>query len=94
VAYFTTSLPRELYKKLDNSIVESLSGTKLGSVFENIASLLRRALEFVTNVFGRRKPSSPLREANTSSIILDLLKEYEYRKRSAMESFMLSSSDQ
>jgi hypothetical protein len=94
VAYFTRSLPRELYNKLDNSIIDSVSGTRFGSIFDKIASFTRRALEFITNLFGRRKPSSSPREPNASSIISDLNEEYEERKRSAMESFMLSLSDQ
>jgi hypothetical protein len=94
VAYFARSLPRELYNKLDNSIIDSVSETKFGSIFEHIAHFARRALEFITSLFGRRRPLSSTREPNASSVISDLNEEYEERKRSAMESFMLSLSDQ
>lgn len=94
VAYFTRSLPREVYNKLDNSIIDFVSGTRFGSIFEKIASLVRRALEFITNLFGQRKPSSSPRVPNASSIISDVREEDEERKRAAMESFMLSLSDQ
>jgi hypothetical protein len=94
VAYFTRSLPHELYNKLDNSIIDNVTDTRFGSIFDKIAFFARRSLEFITNLFGRRKPSSSPRELNGSSINSDLNKEYEEHKRSAMESFMLSLSDQ
>ena len=94
VAYFTRSLPRELYNKMDNSIIDRVSRTRFGSIFDKIASLVRNTLEFITNLFGQRKPSSSPREHKASSIISDVDEEDEERKRSAMEGFMLSLSDQ
>lgn len=97
VAYFTRSLPRELYNRLDNSIVDRVNETRFGLVFDKIASLARRTLDFITNLFGRRKSSSSARKPNASPTISDLNEEYgeyEERKRSAMERFLLSLSDQ
>lgn len=94
VAYFSRSLPREVYNKLDNSIIDSISGTGLGSVFNKMAALVRRTLESITDLFGHRKPSSSLRRSDTLSTMSDSTEEDEERKRAAMESFMLSLSDQ
>jgi hypothetical protein len=94
VAYFTRSLPREVYNRLDNTIVDSVSKTRLGSVFNKVASLARHALDFATILYTRKKTPTSTRNPDVSSILSESNEEYEERKRSAMESFMLSLSDQ
>ena len=92
VAYFTRALPRERYNRLDNSIVDGISNTKIGAVFGGIASATGHILELFTTLFGR-KESTAARGTDSSNEHLDQ-DEYDERKRSAMESFMLSLSDQ
>jgi hypothetical protein len=102
IAYFTRSLPKELYNKVDNTVVDKVNGLaigniKLGSIFQWQAFAVRAVFEFITNRFGRRSPSTVRTAANSNDSLPNYSvsdEESEERKRAAMTSFMLSLSDQ